>query len=130
MKAGKATITATAGGKSASVAVTVTEDPVKRPMTVYYKAPSSWKSVKANYRVYSSPQQAAAGAKLERHCDGWWKLTIADTKGARVKVAFTDGKSWDDNGGKYYYATGSSLAVAGGQFIGDVTPVCVVEGKL
>ncbi|NMM95478.1 alpha amylase, partial [Bifidobacterium sp. DSM 109960] len=49
------------------------------------------------------------------------------TKGAKVKVAFTDGRSWDDNGGKYYYATGSSMAVAGGQFIGDVTPVCAAE---
>ena len=123
VKAGKATITATAGGKSASVAVTVTEDPVKRPMTVYYKAPSSWKSVKANYRVYSSPQQAAAGAKLERHCDGWWKLTIADTKGARVKVSFTDGKSWDDNSGKYYYGTGSVMAVSGGE-VSSAAPSC------
>ena len=57
VKAGTATITATAGGKSASVAVTVTDDPstVKQPMTVWYKAPSSWKTVRAYWRVYTSP---------------------------------------------------------------------------
>ena len=99
-------------------------------MTVWYRPASSWKTVKANWRVYSSPQQSGSKAQMTQACGGWWKLTIADTKGAKVKVAFTDGKSWDDNGGKYYYATGSSLAVAGGQSITDMTPVCVVEGKL
>ena len=128
VKAGKATITATAGGKSASVAVTVTEDPVKRPMTVYYKAPSSWKSVKANYRVYSSPQQAAAGVKMTQACDGWWKLTIPDTKGAQVKVAFTDGSSWDSNGGKDYYGTGAVMAVSGGK-VSSSAPSCQPDKK-
>ena len=130
MKAGTATVTAKAGGKTASVEVTVTDTPSPaRPMTVYYKAPSSWKSVKANYRVYSSPQQAAAeGVKMTQACDGWWKLTIPDTKGARVKVAFTDGSSWDSNGGKDYYGTGAVMAVSGGK-VSSSEPSCQPDKK-
>ena len=129
VKAGTATVTAKAGGKTASVEVTVTDTPSPaQPMTVYYKAPSSWKSVKANYRVYSSPQQAAAGVKMTQACDGWWKLTIPDTKGARVKVAFTDGSSWDSNGGKDYYGTGAVMAVSGGK-VSSSEPSCQPDKK-
>ncbi len=49
VKAGKATITATAGGKSASVEVTV--DVPKQPMTVWYKPASSWKTAKVHYKA-------------------------------------------------------------------------------
>ncbi|NMM95482.1 alpha-amylase [Bifidobacterium sp. DSM 109960] len=129
VKAGTAKVTAKAGGRTAVVEVTVEDVPSPaRPMTVYYKAPSSWKSVKANYRVFSSPQQAASGAKLEQYCDGWWRLTIADTKGAKVKVAFTDGRSWDDNSGKYYYASGSVMAVSGGE-VSSSAPSCQSSEK-
>ena len=84
--------------------------------------------MKASYRVYSSPEQAGSAAMSEA-CDGWWKMTIDDTKGARVKVAFTDGKSWDSNGNKSYWASGSSMAVAGGQVISGIMPGCAVTTK-
>ena len=130
-KAGKATVTATAGGKSASVEVTV-EAVGKQPMTVYYKAPSSWSKVSAYYRVDSDPAIPGPNVAMSKACDGWWKLTIPDTKGARVKVSFTNGKDWDGNGwggSSYngYWASGDSMAVAGGQVIGDVTPNCTIN---
>lgn len=49
-KAGTATITASAGGRSASVTVTVTDVP-KRPMTVWYKPSSSWKTARVHYKA-------------------------------------------------------------------------------
>ncbi|MGO5193224.1 Ig-like domain-containing protein, partial [Bifidobacterium boum] len=50
VKAGTATVTASAGGKSASVKVTVTDVP-KQPMTVWYKPASSWKTAKVHYKA-------------------------------------------------------------------------------
>ena len=127
-KAGKATVTATAGGKSASVEVTV-EAVGKQPMTVWYKPDSSWKTVKANYRVYSTPQSAAHGVELKAACGGWYKLTVPDTKGAEVSIAFTNGSKWDSNGGKNYIGAGDSMAVSGGQVVSDVTPNCTINAK-
>ena len=127
-KAGKATVTATAGGKSSSVEVTV-EAAGKQPMTVYYKAPSSWSKVTVYYRVYSSPN-VTGNVEMSKACDGWWKATIPDSKGSPVGAGFTpDTKKWDDDAGKLYKASGDSMAVAGGQVIGDVTPNCTVTTK-
>ncbi len=127
-KAGTATIKATAGGKSASVTVTVTDVP-KQPMTVYYKLPSGWKDAKMVYRVYSTPNRTGS-VQMTKACDGWMKATIPDSKGARVGVAFTpDDSKWDNNAGKLYQASGSTMAVSGGQVIGDVTPNCAATAK-
>jgi alpha-amylase len=123
-KAGKATVTATAGGVSASVEVTV-EAVGKQPMTVWYKPDSSWKTVKANYRVYSTPQSAAHGVELKAACGGWYKLTVPDTKGAEVSIAFTNGSKWDSNGGKNYIGSGTVMAVSDGG-ISFKTPDCPV----
>ena len=124
-KAGKATVTATAGGKSASVTVTVTDVP-KQPMTVWYKPSKTVKQVTAYWRVYTSPN-STGNAKMVQACDGWWKVTVPDTKGAQTGLAFAlDGKSSDNNGGKLYVAKGDSIAVSGGQSIADVTPNCTV----
>lgn len=127
-KAGTATIKATAGGKSASVTVTVT-DVSKQPMTVYYKLPSGWKDAKMVYRVYSTSNRTGS-VQMTKACDGWMKATIPDSKGARVGVAFTpDDSKWDNNAGKLYQASGSTMAVSGGQVIGDVTPNCAATAK-
>ena len=124
-KAGRATIKATAGGKSASVTVTVTDVP-KQPMTVWYKPSKTVKQVTAYWRVYTSPN-STGNAKMVQACDGWWKVTVPDTKGAQTGLAFAlDGKSSDNNGGKLYVAKGDSIAVSGGQSIADVTPNCTV----
>ena len=53
---------------------------------------------------------------------------MPDSKGGKVRLAFTDGSEWD-TGGMRYYATGDSAAVAGGQVIADVTPNCVATTK-
>ena len=121
-KAGTATIKATAGGKSASVTVTVTDVP-KQPMTVYYKLPSGWKDAKMVYRVYSTPNRTGS-VQMTKACDGWMKATIPDSKGARVGVAFTpDDSKWDNNAGKLYQASGSTMAVSGGQ-VSSSAPQC------
>ena len=127
-KAGKATVTATAGGVSASVEVTV-EAVGKQPMTVWYKPSKTVKQVTAYWRVYTSPN-STGNAKMTQTCDGWWKVTVPDTKGAQTGLAFAlDGKSSDNNGGKLYVAKGGTLAVAGGQSIPDVTPNCAITTK-
>ena len=126
-KAGKATIKATAGGKSASVTVTVTDVP-KQPMTVWYKPASSWKTAKVHYKANGKWTGSAQQMTLYR--DGWYKYTIPDTAGGQVRMAFTDGGSaWDNNGGqgKDYRVSGGSVAVAGGQMITDVTPNCTIR---
>ena len=121
-KAGTATVKATAGGKTASVQVTVASVP-KQPMTIYYKPDSSWKTVKANYRVYSTPQSAGHGVELKATCGGWYKLTVPDTKGAEVSIAFTNGSKWDSNGGKNYIGSGTVMAVSDGG-VSFKTPDC------
>ena len=126
-KAGRATVTATAGGVSASVEVTV-EAVGKQPMTVWYKPASSWTTVKVNWRLGSANAKDAT-VSMSKACGGWYKYTIADTKGKQVRVTFTDGKAWDSLDGKGYWASGDSMAVAGGQLITDVTPNCTVTNK-
>ena len=114
-KAGKATVTATAGGKSASVTVTVTDVP-KQPMTVWYKPASSWKTAKVHYQANGKWTGSAQQMTLYR--DGWYRYTIPDTAGGRVRMAFTDGGSvWDNNGGqgKDYRVSGSVVSVSGGK---------------
>ena len=114
-KAGTATIKATAGGKSASVQVTVTGVP-KQPMTVWYKPDSSWKTAKVHYQANGKWTGSAQRMTLYRN--GWYKYTIPDTAGGQVRMAFTDGGSvWDNNGGqgKDYRVSGSVVSVSGGK---------------
>ena len=127
-KAGTATIKAAAGGKSASVTVTVTDVP-KQPMTVWYKPASSWKTAKVHYQANGKWTGSAQQMTLYR--DGWYRYTIPDTAGGRVRMAFTNGSAWDNNGGqgKDYRVSGGSVAVAGGQMITDVTPNCTITNK-
>ena len=125
-KAGKATVTATAGGKSASVTVTVTDVP-KQPMTVWYKPASSWKTAKVHYKA--NGKWTGSAQQMTAACGGWYKYTIPDTAGGQVRMAFTNGSAWDNNGGqgKDYRVSGGSVAVAGGQMITDVTPNCTIR---
>ena len=86
VKAGTATITASAGGKSASVRVTVTDPSVaKRPMDVWYKpASSSVSVVRVWYRLLSS--NTTGHVDLKPGCDGYFTGVIPDAKGERVKL--------------------------------------------
>ena len=111
-KAGTATIKAAAGGKSASVTVTVTDVP-KQPMTVWYKPASSWKTAKVHYKANGKWTGSAQRMTLYR--DGWYRYTIPDTAGGQVRMAFTNGSAWDNNSGKDYFASGSVVSVSGGQ---------------
>jgi len=111
-KAGTATIKAAAGGKSASVTVTVTDVP-KQPMTVWYKPASSWKTAKVHYKANGKWTGSAQQMTLYR--DGWYKYTIPDTAGGQVRMAFTNGSAWDNNSGKDYFASGSVVSVSGGK---------------
>ena len=124
-KAGTATIKATAGGQTASIQVTV-EAVGKQPMTVYYKPSKDVERVKAYWRVYSSPN-ATGNAQMTKSCDGWWKVTVPDTKGVETGLAFTsDGKSFDNDGGKLYKAKGSVASVANGG-VWLKAPSCLVS---
>ena len=114
-KAGTATIKATAGGKSASVQVTVTGVP-KQPMTVWYKPDSSWKTAKVHYQANGKWTGSAQRMTLYRN--GWYRYTIPDTAGGQVRMAFTDGGSvWDNNGGqgKDYRVSGSVVSACPGR---------------
>ena len=125
-KAGKATIKATAGGKSASVTVTVTDVP-KQPMTVWYKPASSWKTAKVHYKA--NGKWTGSAQQMTAACGGWYKYTIPDTAGGQVRMAFTNGSAWDNNSGKDYMVSGDSAAVAGGQSVPDVTPNCTITNQ-
>ena len=111
-KAGKATIKAAAGGKSASVTVTVTDVP-KQPMTVWYKPASSWKTAKVHYKA--NGKWTGSAQQMTAACGGWYRYTIPDTAGGQVRMAFTNGSAWDNNSGKDYFASGSVVSVSGGQ---------------
>ena len=99
----------------------------KKPMTVWYRPDSSWKKTELYYRTFVGGESLSSVA-MEKACGGWYKAVVPDSKGGKVRLAFTDGSKWD-TGGMRYYATGDSAAVAGGQVIADVTPNCVATTK-
>ena len=133
VKAGTATITAKAGSKTAAVTVTVA-GAAARPMTVWYRPSSVWKSARVYYKVATYPA-TSGNASMTEACGGWYRFTIPDTKGKAVKVSFTNGTSWDGNGKaadgtlRGYWASGSSMAVANGQVIAGIMPGCAVTTK-
>nr|AHF26399.1 alpha-amylase [uncultured bacterium Contig1474_n_1484_cl] len=96
-------------------------------MTVWYRPDSSWKKTELYYRTFVGGESLSSVA-MEKACCGWYKAVVPDSKGGKVRLAFTDGSEWD-TGGMRYYATGDSAAVAGGQVIADVTPNCVATTK-
>ena len=97
----------------------------RKPMTVWYRPDSSWKKTELYYRTFVGGESLSSVA-MEKACGGWYKAVVPDSKGGKVRLAFTDGSKWDNGG---YYATGDSAAVAGGQVIADVTPNCVATAK-
>lgn len=127
-KAGTATVTASVGGRSAKVQVTVGAVG-KQPVTVWYHPDASWTTVKANWRLESVPKTLGLNVDMAKVKDGWYRLTIPDTKGLKVAVTFTDMKRLDNNSNRNYVASGESVAVASGQLIADVTPNCAVTSK-
>ena len=101
----------------------------KQPMTVWYHPDASWTTVKANWRLESDPKTLGRNVDMDKVKDGWYRLTIPDTKGSRVAVTFTDMKRLDNNANRNYVVSGGSMAVSGGQVIGDVTPNCAITNK-
>ena len=117
VKAGTATITASAGGKSASVRVTVTEpSAAKEPMDVWYKpASSSVSAVRVWYRLLSS--DTTGFVDLKAGCDGFYRGSVPDTKGEQVKLVVELGAGsykWDAKGKDGYRASGSAVTLAYG----------------
>ncbi len=125
-KAGTATITATAGGKSASLTVTVPGQ--VSDSVVYYKptvtlgvTPTLW------YRVNGK----ASSVQMTAACGGWYKAVVPAANGAQVKLVFEVDGTWDSNGlvngqHKGYFGAGDNLAVSNGTLIANVTPGCKV----
>ena len=122
-KAGTATITATAGGKSASLTVTVPGQ--VSDSVVYYKptvtlgvTPTLW------YRVNGK----ASSVRMAAYCDGWYKAVVPGTNGAQVKLVFEVAGKWDSNGlvnGQHrgYFGSGKVLAVTAGK-LSSSAPSC------
>lgn len=65
-------------------------------------------------------------------CNGWYKYVIPDAHGEQVRMAFTDGKTWDNNGGQGidYRVNGDSIAISNRQFISDVIPNCAINNNI
>ena len=126
VKAGTATITATAGGKSASVTVTVTAGSPSQVSTVYYKpskapkqAPLLW------YRVDGG---AARSVRMSSSCDGWYSVKLTVAQGAKLKLVFEVDGVMDNNGksngvANGYVGSGAVLAVSAGK-LSSTAPSC------
>ena len=131
-KAGTVKITATAGGKTDTITITVTgELVVPTTTTVYY--PSTGFGANSTYLHYRVNKGGAAGTwttvpgvKMEAACDGYVKYTIDNPDQDEVEFVFNNGSSqWDNNGEKNYKGTGESLLVKSGQLTVD-NPPCTV----
>lgn len=128
VKKGTATITATAGGKSATVAVTVTgEKPVAVNTTVFYPSTDfGANSTYLHYRVADGTWTTVPGVEMTAACDGWVSYTIKDAKEQPVEFVVTNGSGqWDNNGGQNYKASGATIVLKDGQ-LGSVSP-CVAS---
>ncbi|WP_168769692.1 Ig-like domain-containing protein [Bifidobacterium pseudolongum] len=126
VKAGTAMVTATAGGKSASVTVTVTAGSPSQVSTVYYKpskapkqAPLLW------YRVDGG---AARSVRMASSCDGWYSVKLTVAQGAQLKLVFEVDGVMDNNGksngvANGYVGSGAVLAVSAGK-LSSTAPSC------
>ena len=127
VKAGTATITATAGGKSASVRVTVIMALVQSvTSTVYYKpskapkqAPILW------YRVDGG---ASRSVRMALSCEGVYSVKLTVPQGAQLKLVFEVDGVMDSNGmangtTRGYVGSGAVLAVSAGK-LSSTVPSC------
>ena len=122
VKAGTATITATAGGKSVSVTVSVTAVLVpQEERTVYYK-PSRSVS-KAPGMWYRPVGGAVKYVVLSASCDGWYSAKVSVPQGVVLEASFDVDGSIDNNGLKLYSGSGAVLAVSGG-VVSSSAPSC------
>ncbi|KFJ06033.1 alpha-amylase [Bifidobacterium thermophilum] len=116
VKAGTTTILATAGGVSDLKSITVTGASVaKRPMDVWYKPASSVSAVRVWYRLLSS--DTTGFVDLKPACDGFYRGSIPDTKGEKVKLVVdlsAGSYKWDAKGKDGYRASGSAVTLAYG----------------
>ncbi|WP_314687822.1 Ig-like domain-containing protein, partial [uncultured Bifidobacterium sp.] len=116
LKAGTTTITATAGGKSASIVVTATGTlPEGSVTTVYY--PSSvygTDSTYIHYKVGDGTWTTAPGEKMSEACSGWVSKSIV-TNGKSLTFVFDNGSgTWDNNNKANYTGSGGTLVVQNG----------------
>ena len=127
VKAGTATITATAGGESASVRVTVITALVPSvTSTVYYKpskapkqAPILW------YRVDGG---ASRSVRMALSCEGVYSVKLTVPQGAQLKLVFEVDGVMDSNGmangtTRGYVGSGAVLAVSAGK-LSSTVPSC------
>lgn len=128
-KAGATTITATAGGVSASITVTVTGEIVTpQGTTVYYPADKfGVDSTYIHYRVGTGEWTTAPGVKMEEACDGYVSFTIDNPDQQPVELTFNNGSgNWDNNGGQNYRGSGEDILVENGKLTEGAVPCAVV----
>ena len=128
-KAGTTTITATAGGVSASITVTVTGEIVTpQGTTVYYPADKfGVDSTYIHYRVGTGAWTTAPGAKMEEACDGYVSFTIDNPDQQPVELTFNNGSgNWDSNGGQNYKGSGEDILVENGKLTEGAAPCAVI----
>ncbi|RYQ03199.1 alpha-amylase, partial [Bifidobacterium pseudolongum subsp. globosum] len=114
---GTANITVTVGGKSDSVAATVTEDePVANSTTIYY--PSSKYGANSTYlhwRFANGTWTTAPGDKMSAACDGYVSVTIENPDAKDIEFVFNNGNGqWDNKGGvsgQNYMASGETVVI-------------------
>ncbi|MGO4922443.1 Ig-like domain-containing protein [Bifidobacterium choerinum] len=128
-KAGTTTITATAGGVSASITVTVTGEIVTpQGTTVYYPADKfGVDSTYIHYRVGTGEWTTAPGVKMEEACDGYVSFTIDNPDQQPVELTFNNGSgNWDSNGGNNYKGSGEDILVENGKLTEGSAPCAVI----
>ncbi|RYQ08751.1 alpha-amylase [Bifidobacterium pseudolongum subsp. globosum] len=122
VRAGTAKITATAGGRSASVTVTVTAVSVPQvERTVYYKPSKSVSSAPGMW--YRPVGGATKYVVLSASCDGWYSAKVSVSQGAVLEASFNVDGVIDNNGLKLYSGSGAVLAVSGGK-VSSSAPSC------
>ena len=132
LKPGTATVTATAGGKSATLRVTV-KAKVSDRATVWYKPSKSVRDGVVLWWRVSGSTGAASRVSLKPACDGWYSVVLDASKDQELKLVFDVDGVWDTQNGtvngspKGYYGKGSSIAVTGGNALSGVTPGCTVK---
>ncbi|RSX55520.1 alpha-amylase [Bifidobacterium dolichotidis] len=129
LKPGTATITAKAGNKTDTVAVTVKEKPARPTTTTVYYPASKYggNSTYLHYHLQGSDWTQVPGVKMTAACDGYVKYEIANPDQREVEFVFNNGNNtWDNNNSANYKGTGETLFVHDGSITVN-NPPCVAE---
>ncbi|RSX55521.1 alpha-amylase [Bifidobacterium dolichotidis] len=130
VKKGTATITASVGGKSDSITVTVTgEAPAATSTYIFYPANKFGKdSTNLHYRLKGGEWTPVPGVPMQPACsDKYVRYKVDNPDQLEVEFVFNkDGKEWDNNGGKNYRGTGEFLTVENGKVTVNDPPCEVI----